>query len=158
MLQAVLYASANCYSYLAGTQYVDAEFEDLYDQLVETTGFSSGLLPAAVVARSRSFGRIHSLLRVTGFRVAFWIACRSHLHCLNSGDGSTIDDGLSQEETLSLVIRGLSSSQVEERLSQYFDAYARSSLSAMHAPRVAPGIRYLQLQHCICVWSQERAH
>jgi hypothetical protein len=124
VLQATTLYLCQLLHYLAETQRVKGLFEDSFDRLRETAGFSSGLLPAAVVARSRSLDDF-LISGVEGFRLAFWIACRSRFWSLNTslntsardpvGDG----DGVDAEATLSLVIRGLSPTQVEERLSQH---------------------------------------
>jgi hypothetical protein len=86
--------------YLAETERVEGLFEDSFDRLRETAGFSSGLLPAAVVARSRSLDDF-LISGVEGFRLAFWIACRSRFWSLNTslntsardpvGDGDDVD-------------------------------------------------------------------
>ena len=119
--------------YLAETQRVDGPFEDSFDRLRETTGFSSGLLPAAIVARSRSLDDFVTN-GIQGFRLAFWIACRSLFWSLNANASDPVGDVVDSEATSSLVIWGLSPSQVEERLVKHF-ATQGPSTSSQQPPR-----------------------
>lgn len=125
VLQATTIYLCQLLHYLAETHHDNQlqAYEHSFDTLGETAGFSSGILPAAVVARSRSLADIVTS-GVEGFRLAFWIACRSLFWTLNTDvcdhPGEGIDEGADPEATLSLVIRGLSPAQVEERLSEHF--------------------------------------
>ncbi|KAI0470409.1 hypothetical protein GGR56DRAFT_149086 [Xylariaceae sp. FL0804] len=104
--------------FLGETQRGDASFEDSFDRLHETAGFSSGLLPATIVARSSTLDEFVAS-GIEDFRLAFWIAYRSHLACLGAGTTPPGDIHEKPEATSSLVIRGLSLSQVESRLAQH---------------------------------------
>lgn len=102
-------------------QYPNQSFQEVFDGLQETAGFSSGLLPATVVARSRS---VDDFLAngVRGFRFAFWTAYHSRAWSREAearADDVTSGDDPSSETTCSLVIRGLTPDQVEERLFRY---------------------------------------
>ncbi|MCJ1393393.1 hypothetical protein MMC18_006267 [Xylographa bjoerkii] len=119
VLQATTIYLCQLLHYLAETQRANAPFEDSFDRLRETAGFSSGLLPATVVARSRTLDDFVTF-GVEGFRLAFWIAYRSFFWSLNSKSSDHVGDDVDSEATLSLVVRGLSPSQVEERLLQHF--------------------------------------
>lgn len=121
--------------YLAETQRTGGPFEDSFDRLRETAGFCSGLLPATVVARSRSVDDFVAA-GVEGFRLAFWIACRSLIWNLNSVANDRVGDSVDSEATSSLVIRGLSPRHVEERLSQHFAAQGLASTSQQPAQRL----------------------
>nr|APX43980.1 polyketide synthase [Pestalotiopsis microspora] len=107
--------------YLAEIQKSDTQFEEFYERIRETAGFSSGLLPATIIARSRTLDELVTD-GVEGFCLAFWIACRSLLFGIEATQKHPTDDTIDAEATWSLVIRGLSSSQLEERLDQHFNA------------------------------------
>jgi hypothetical protein len=111
--------------YLAESQRADGygPFENLFDRLQETSGFSSGLIPAAIVASSPSLDDFVAF-GIQGFRLAFWIACRTFLWDLKTN--ASVDEGADSEVTSSLVIRGLSPDQVEERLLQHFASQTSS--------------------------------
>lgn len=101
--------------------------EQFFDQIQETAGFSSGLLGAIVVARSRSS---EEFLKSTleGFRVAFWIAFRSHL-CARDAEEIQVgnNDNKNLDVAWSLMTRGLTQAEVEERLSQYVVAQGKKA-------------------------------
>ncbi|KAI0133796.1 hypothetical protein BJ170DRAFT_175553 [Xylariales sp. AK1849] len=105
--------------YLAEIQRVDGSLEEWFDRLRETAGFCSGLLPATVVARSCSLDDF-VISGIEGFRIAFWIACRSLLWSLNSTANDHIGDVIDADATSSLFIREISPDQVEESLSSRF--------------------------------------
>ncbi len=121
VLQATTIYLCQALRYLAEVQRLSGRFEDFYDRIRETAGLSSGLLPATVTARSRTLDDFITT-GVEGFRLAFWIACRSLLWGLKITRSHVAHDKIVSEATSSLVIRGLSPSQVEERLTQHFAA------------------------------------
>ncbi|RYP75913.1 hypothetical protein DL771_002177 [Monosporascus sp. 5C6A] len=107
--------------YVAETLLQGGAYEHSFDTLQATAGFSSGILPAAVVARSRSLDEFVAS-GIQGFRLAFWIACRSHFWTLKTtGDvGDEVGEHVDSGATLSLVTRGLSQAQVEQKLSHHY--------------------------------------
>ena len=135
MLQATTIYLYQLLHYLTETQRADGRFEDSFDRLRETAGFSLGLLPATVVARSRSLDDFVTS-GIEGFRLAFWTACRSLFWSLDANASDLVRDGLDSETTSSLVIRGLSPSQVEERLLQFFATQGPGPLSQQHPRRL----------------------
>ncbi len=70
VLQATTIYLCQLLHYLAETQRVDEPFENSFDRLRETAGFSSGLLPTTIVARSRSLNDFVTS-EIEGFRLAF---------------------------------------------------------------------------------------
>lgn len=96
-------------------------YEEFSNAIQETAGFSSGLIPAAVVARSST---LDDLMRagIEGFRLAIWIAFRSFLWTLESMNDDYANECRDSDATLSLVIRGVSPELVEERLSKHYSA------------------------------------
>lgn len=127
VLQATTIYLCQLLHYLAETQRVGEAYEHSFDRLQETAGFSSGLLPAAVVARSRSLDDFVTS-GIEGFRLAFWIACRSFFWTLKTNVRDHVGEDVDSEATLSLVTRGLSRVQVEERLSQHFARHSSGQL------------------------------
>ncbi|KAK7966407.1 type I iterative polyketide synthase [Apiospora aurea] len=104
--------------YLAEVERMNARFEGFFDQIQETAGFSSGLIPAAVASRSRTLDEFVTAA-VEGFRLAFWMACRTLLFGLELEKKQSAGDDATPEATASLVVRGLSADQVEDRLAQH---------------------------------------
>ncbi|KAM0344911.1 hypothetical protein ACHAPU_007044 [Fusarium lateritium] len=90
----------------------DEVYEHPFEALKGTAGFSSGMLPAAVVARSSNLDEFMSS-GVEAFRLAFWTACRSSFWTKNIDHDN---DCHNSDATLSLVTRGLTSFEVEEKL------------------------------------------
>lgn len=105
--------------YLAEIQRAGEPLESFFDQILEVAGFCSGLLPAVVVARSRTLEEAVAA-GTEGFRLAFWIACRSFFWSCKvevvDVEAETTATSSGDLATWSLVIRGLSQAQVEERL------------------------------------------
>ncbi|KAK3337599.1 hypothetical protein B0T19DRAFT_455496, partial [Cercophora scortea] len=97
----------------------DDEWSLCKGKLSETAGFSSGVIPAALVARAAGVDEF-----VQGFRLAFWIAVRSFLWSLRVENGETGSGNGSEEEgeSMSLVVRGLSREEVGERLRRYYES------------------------------------
>jgi hypothetical protein len=118
VLQATTIYICQLLHYLAEIQDVGHLFEDSFDLLHETAGFSSGLLPATVVARSRTLDEFLAA-GVEVFRLAFWIACRSTLLRINHNISEPLDVAESGA-TASLVIRSVSHMQIESRLSTHY--------------------------------------
>ncbi|KAK6210644.1 Type I Iterative PKS [Pestalotiopsis sp. IQ-011] len=115
--------------YLAEVQNSDTQFEDYYEDIRETAGFSSGLLPATIVARSRTLDDFITD-GVAGFGLAFWIACRSLLWGVETAAKRSVEGHDDFEATWSLVLRGLPPNEVEERLVQHFSTRTQESDSA----------------------------
>ncbi|KAK8066684.1 Orsellinic acid synthase [Apiospora hydei] len=105
--------------YLAEVEHMNVTFEGFFDQIQETAGFSSGLIPAAVASRSRTLDDFVTTA-VEGFRLAFWIACRTFLFGSELEKKQNTGDSAAPEATASLVIRGFSADQVEYRLAQHY--------------------------------------
>ncbi|KAK8035549.1 hypothetical protein PG993_010544 [Apiospora rasikravindrae] len=122
--------------YLAEVERMSVTFEEFFDQIQETAGFSSGLIPAAVASRSRTLDEFVTA-GVEGFRLAFWISCRTFLFGIERERNQHTGDSVTPEATASLVIKGLSADQVEERLSQHH-ATQTVDLSS-------PSVRHLQV-------------
>jgi hypothetical protein len=97
--------------YLAEKESIDTSSTLTVDGVLEVAGFCSGMIPAVVVAASESkkdfidFG-------VQAFRLSFWIGYRTAAHSL------TIAGPEVAHRSWSLVISGLSRSQVQEQLDE----------------------------------------
>lgn len=137
VLQATTIYLCQLLRYLVETQRRGETCEHSFDRLHETAGFSSGILPAAVVARSRSLDDF-LLSGLQGFRLAFWIACRSFFWTLTTNVGDHVWENVNSEATLSLVTRGLSRIQVEDSLSQHYDTHHSG-------PQAQQGSRRMQI-------------
>lgn len=133
MIQATTIYLCQMLHYLAEIQKSDIQFEEFYERIRETAGFSSGLLPATIIARSRTLDELITD-GVEGFCLTFWIACRSLLFGIEATEKHPTDDTIDTEATWSLVIRGLSSSQIEDRLDQHFNA-RESEVTSRHTSR-----------------------
>lgn len=98
--------------YLAEIEQSDDDFGTFTESIMETTGFCSGLLGAAVVATSANLSEFidHG---VKAFRLAFYIACRTLL------EGQKIHATRDEEPSWSLVIVGLSLQDVRETLEKF---------------------------------------
>lgn len=95
--------------YLAELERSLEDFNFWSESIQETTGFCSGLIPATVVASSRTLPEFidHG---VEAFRLAFWIGCRTVLESVK------LYGACEDETSWSLVILGLELPQVEELL------------------------------------------
>jgi hypothetical protein len=100
--------------YLAQVYRSGTDFKRFYSEIIEASGFCSGMIPAAVVSASPE---LEDFIRLSteGFRLVFWIACRSVLH---SKAFDRIDSG-HPKASWSLVIFGLSQLEVENRLHRF---------------------------------------
>ncbi|KAL8719406.1 MAG: hypothetical protein Q9225_003591 [Loekoesia sp. 1 TL-2023] len=107
---------------------LDDEFSA--EQILETTGFCSGLLPAAVAASSTTSSDVVQF-GTEAFRLAFWTACRTIL------EGQKQTKAEEEDESWSLVVLGLSRAQVEERVEQFNRQTKTRSLqiSAISGPK-----------------------
>ncbi|KAF5020202.1 hypothetical protein F66182_7767 [Fusarium sp. NRRL 66182] len=112
VLQATTIYLCQMLRYLAEITEQDDSFERSFEKIKATAGFSSGMIPAAIVARSSNLDEFVAT-GVEGFRLAFWIAYHSFLW--TQSNDSCKDPAMS-EATMSLVTRGLSRKQVEQRL------------------------------------------
>ena len=119
VLQATTIYLCQLLHYMAHIHRENRTYEQAFDILKETNGFSSGLIPAAVVARSRSSDDFMKN-GVEGFRLAFLVAYHSFLWTLETDSAMPLQEEEGSEATMSLVTRGLSQDQVEEKLSKYF--------------------------------------
>jgi Starter unit:ACP transacylase in aflatoxin biosynthesis len=77
------------------------------DQVLETTGFCSGLIAAAVVASSNSASEFLKF-GIEAFRLAFWIGYRTVIESKKQGQPQNL------EAPWSLVVIGLTQEEVEE--------------------------------------------
>lgn len=93
----------------------------LADQILETTGFCSGLIPAAVVASSQTSADIIRL-GTEAFRVAFWVACRTII------EGQKQIESLNNPDIWSIVVTGFNRSQIDEYLDQFSQQVSKGPL------------------------------
>lgn len=98
--------------YLAEIALRDPDFDTSRRRILETTGFSSGLLSATVVATSRTIEEYISF-GVEAFRLAFWIACRTKIN------GHKFTNAQDQMKSWSLVVLGLSQDELQARLKEF---------------------------------------
>lgn len=103
--------------YLGEAERQSAAFETLFNEILETTGFCAGLIPAAVVASSRNIGQFIAF-GVEAFRLVFWIGYRAMIRSLKCSGKQSL------EATWSLVISGLDQAKVEKSISGV-NAYVR---------------------------------
>ncbi|KAM7199138.1 hypothetical protein V8F33_004613 [Rhypophila sp. PSN 637] len=122
--------------YLAETNRLDTKYtESIFENIQETAGFSSGILPATVVSLSQTVDQLVAC-GVQAFRLALWIAARTHLYVLSEHDESKDPEQREDDRgkktkspTLSLVIRGLTQTGITIRMAQYNSSRSKSSLS-----------------------------
>ncbi|KAH6950062.1 beta-ketoacyl synthase [Fusarium avenaceum] len=124
VLQATTIYLCQILRYLAVTLQ-DGVYEHCFEALESTAGFSSGMIPAMVVARSSNVDEFLSS-GVEGFRLAFWISCRSLFW--THGVDSEHKDNVGPEATLSLVTRGLTIPEVEEKLREFHSRHGTKRL------------------------------
>ncbi|KAM0211985.1 hypothetical protein ACHAQD_009974 [Fusarium lateritium] len=124
VLQATTIYLCQMLRYLAVTLQ-DASYKHSFETLESTAGFSSGMIPALVVARSSNLDEFLSS-GVEGFRLAFWIAVRSFFWTKSIKAGH--NDHVSPEATLSLVTRGLTKAEVEEKLWRFHSRHRAKRL------------------------------
>lgn len=88
------------------------KFDTVSDSIEETTGFSSGMIPALVVASSQNIQQFiqHG---VEAFRLAFWVG---HYSMLRSRDES--DTGFEDQSWL-LKLSGIKRSRLQQQLDSY---------------------------------------
>ena len=94
--------------YLAQMEQSGRGLDYLTDQVLEITGFCSGLIAAAVVASSSSASEFLKF-GVEAFRLAFWIGCRTVIESKKQGQPQDLDT------PWSLVVLGLPQEEVEEQ-------------------------------------------
>ncbi|RDA90176.1 hypothetical protein CP533_1018 [Ophiocordyceps camponoti-saundersi (nom. inval.)] len=123
-------------------------YEQSFDDLYAAAGFSSGIIPAAVVALSRNLDEFVASA-VEGFRLAFWVACRSFFWCLKDAESSEPINN-DDRATFSLVTRGLSLAQIEDRLSHTkvlnVSAISKLGTISVSGPKAVLGALQVQLQ------------
>lgn len=98
--------------YLAEQERSDEDFSSWTQTILETTGFCSGLITAAVVASSKSSTDFVNF-GVEAFRLAFWIGCRT------SFESEEIYAARGEDNSWSLVVLGLDLTQVEQSLERF---------------------------------------
>lgn len=98
--------------YIAEVERPGSRLEASGKRILETVGVCSGLLPAAVVAASRS---IHEFIEygVAAFRLAFRIAYRSAVH------GLSYERDAGKKGPWTLLVIGLNMSQAEEKAERF---------------------------------------
>lgn len=92
----------------------DLDFDTSKKQILETTGFSSGLLSATVVATSSTIGEYVSF-GVEAFRLAFWIACRTNI---NGHEFTNTRDPMG---SWSLVVLGVPQVDMQAKLNEFHE-------------------------------------
>ena len=110
--------------YIAEAERSLVEAGDLTEQIRETTGLCSGLIPAAVIASSSTLVDVLNY-GVEAFRLAFWTAYRVVLQ------GQKQASGLDKQDTWSLAVLGLSLSQAEEQLKDFCVQVGLSAVLAL---------------------------
>ncbi|KAK4215595.1 hypothetical protein QBC37DRAFT_281428 [Rhypophila decipiens] len=145
VLQATTIFLCQLLHYLAETNRLDTKYsESVFENIQETAGFSSGILPAAVVSLSQTVDQLVAC-GVQAFRLALWTAARTHLYVLLEHDESKdLEQGgdgrgeKTKSPTLSLVIRGLTQTDITIRMAQYNSSRSKPSLSisAITSPSV----------------------
>ncbi|MCJ1432685.1 hypothetical protein MMC27_002042 [Xylographa pallens] len=121
-------------SYIASLERRQASITSTHHEILETTGFCSGLLPAIVVASSRTAKEFVEI-GVEAFRLAFWIGYRSTLYC------QSILGGRYKELPWLLVVMGLDRDQVSDKLQKF---QAESEHQRLH-------IAAISSEHCISI-------
>lgn len=112
LIQSTMICLYQLIQYVAEVERSTLENGRLAEQILETTGFCSGLIPAAVVASSQTSSDIIKF-GTEAFRVAFWTACRTVF------EGQKQIKALTDHDTWSIVVRGFTRSQVEEHLNLF---------------------------------------
>ena len=98
--------------YLAELERSGEDFDLWSESILETTGFCSGLIPATVVASSRTLTDFVDY-GLEAFRLAFWIGCRTVFESLKACEE------IKEETSWSLVVLGLELPQVRESLETF---------------------------------------
>ena len=110
---AVLEATTLCLHqllhYLREAERQSSTFDAYFNDILETTGFCAGLVPAAVVASSRNTAQFITFA-VEAFRLAFWTGYRTMIRSLEFGRKKSLG------ATWSIVTSGLSQSKVESAI------------------------------------------
>ncbi|RGP61684.1 polyketide synthase [Fusarium sporotrichioides] len=120
VLQATTIYVCQILRYLSHILQQNDTFDQCFERIEGVAGFSSGIVPAAVVAVSSTTDEFIACA-VEGFRLAFWVAHHSYRYTLfcEDQDGRT----MSQDATMSLATRGLSREQVEQVLKKVETEY-----------------------------------
>jgi len=145
--------------YLAEVDRSGLDPQDLTDQILETTGICSGLLPATVVAASKTLESFISF-GVAAFRLAFWIAFRSVRY------GYAIENASNTGTSWSLVVLGLSRSELEEKLEEFKKQVSWIQCSGFYVLEAVliftgisdgnPSLCHFKSYSCIGHWPQQR--
>ena len=111
---AVLQATTLCLHqllhYLRESERQSTTFDAYFNDILEATGFCAGLVPAAVVASSKSIAHFITF-GVEAFRLTFWTAYRTMIRSLEYSGNQSLG------ATWSLVISGLDQAKVENAMS-----------------------------------------
>ena len=128
VLQATTIYLCQILRYLAETVQDNDVFGNSFDTLQATAGFSSGMIAAAVVARASDLYEFVAA-GVQGFRLAFWIAYHSYMWSHSNGIG----EHANLEATMSLVTRGLTREQVNDKIQEVHSrlGFCRMEISAV---------------------------
>ena len=110
VLQATTLSLHQLLHYLGEAESHSTTFDVYFNNILETTGFCAGLVPAAVVASSRTIGQ-YITFGVEAFRLAFWIGYRTLVRSLTFSGKQSLD------ATWSLIISGLYQAKVEDTIS-----------------------------------------
>lgn len=98
--------------YIAEIERSGTGFGSSLNQILETTGFCAGLIPAVVVAASDTAEKFVRF-GVEAFRLSFWIGCRA------TATSRSRETNQLLEPSWSLVVLGLDREQVAERLREF---------------------------------------
>ena len=98
--------------YIAEVERPGSRLDASGKQVLETVGVCSGLLPAAVVAASRTVSELIDY-GVAAFRLAFRIAYRSAIH------GHNHERDAETKGSWTLIVIGLSQDQAEEKVERF---------------------------------------
>lgn len=109
-------------SYISSLERRQKSVDSAFQETLETSGICSGLLPAIVVASSRTTEEFIEL-GVEAFRLAFWIGYRSSLYC------QTIPGHHDKELPWLLVVVGLNEGQIIEELKNFNNQVCPSRLT-----------------------------
>ncbi|RBR23820.1 uncharacterized protein FIESC28_03436 [Fusarium coffeatum] len=128
VLQATTIYLCQILRYLAETVQDNDVFGNSFDALQATAGFSSGMIAAAVVALASDLDEFVAA-GVQGFRLAFWIAYHSYMWSHSNGIG----EHANLEATMSLVTRGLTREQVNNKIQEVHSrlGFCRMEISAV---------------------------
>lgn len=112
LIQLVVITLLQLLRYVKETERCGQGFNTYSEEIIETTGFCSGILSASVVASSPTLNQ-YTAFAVEAFRLAFWIGCRTFLK------SQEIDPTHRQKASWSLVVMGSTLTTIQEELRDY---------------------------------------